>query len=58
MMTKILILHPSSRYRPDMELLLTSDLASDLTKQVHTAMEIQDLEACRDLLQRRERAME
>ena len=40
-----------------MELLRTTDLARDLTQQLHTALENKDLEMCRDLLERRGRAM-
>ena len=40
-----------------MELLRTTDLARDLTQQLHTALENKDLEICRDLLERRGQAM-
>ena len=41
-----------------MELLLTSNLARDLTERLHAALESQDLQTCRDLLQQRAQAME
>jgi hypothetical protein len=40
-----------------MELLHTIDLARDLTKRLHAALESQDLEVCRDLLEQRGQAM-
>jgi len=40
-----------------MELLRTTDLARDLTQQLHTALENKDLQMCRDLLDRRGQAM-
>jgi hypothetical protein len=40
-----------------MELLRTTDLARDLTQQLHTALENKDLQMCRDLLERRGQAM-
>ena len=40
-----------------MELLLTIDLARDLTERLHAALESRDLEVCRDLLEQRGKAM-
>jgi len=41
-----------------MDLLFTTDLARDLTLRLNVALEDQDLEVCRDLLEQRDRAME
>ena len=49
--------HHFFRYRPDMELLITIDVAMNLTARLQEALEAQDMETCRDLLEFRYQAM-
>ena len=49
--------HHFFRYRPDMELLLTIDVARNLTVRLQEALEAQDMETCGDLLEFRYQAM-